>query len=129
VALLLKNGRVLDPSVGLDAVCDVIIRDGRIVEIGEDLSIPKGITVECAEKIVVPGLVDVHTHLREPGYEYKEDVESGTRAAAHGGFTAVCAMPGRALLGRAGRRARQGARLPDWRAHGRPQGRGARRDG
>jgi dihydroorotase len=93
VALLLKNGRVLDPSVGLDAVCDVIIRDGLIVEIGEDLSIPKGITVECAEKIIVPGLVDVHTHLREPGYEYKEDVESGTRAAAHGGFTAVCAMP------------------------------------
>ena len=93
MALLLKNGRVLDPSVGLDAVCDVIIRDGRIVEIGEDLSIPKGITVECAEKIVVPGLVDVHTHLREPGYEYKEDVQSGTRAAAHGGFTAVCAMP------------------------------------
>ncbi len=93
MALLLKNGRVLDPSVGLDAICDVIIRDGRIVEIGEDLSIPKGITVECAEKIVVPGLVDVHTHLREPGYEYKEDVASGTRAAAHGGFTAVCAMP------------------------------------
>jgi len=93
VALLLKNGRVIDPSVSLDAVCDIVIRDGRIVEIGEDLSIAKGITVECAEKIVVPGLVDVHTHLREPGYEYKEDVESGTRAAAHGGFTAVCAMP------------------------------------
>ncbi|MEI7814937.1 MAG: amidohydrolase family protein, partial [Coriobacteriia bacterium] len=93
MALLLKNGRVIDPSVSLDAVCDIVIRDGRIVEIGEDLSIAKGITVECAEKIVVPGLVDVHTHLREPGYEYKEDVESGTRAAAHGGFTAVCAMP------------------------------------
>ena len=93
MALLLKNGRVIDPSVGLDAVCDIVIRDGRIVEIGEDLAIAKGITVECAEKIVVPGLVDVHTHLREPGYEYKEDVESGTRAAAHGGFTAVCAMP------------------------------------
>ena len=93
MALLLKNGRVIDPSVSLDAVCDIVIRDGRIVEIGEDLAIAKGITVECAEKIVVPGLVDVHTHLREPGYEYKEDVESGTRAAAHGGFTAVCAMP------------------------------------
>jgi dihydroorotase len=93
VALLLKNGRVVDPSVGLDAVLDVVIRDGRIVEIGEDLTIPKGITIECAEKIVVPGLVDVHTHLREPGYEYKEDIASGTRAAAHGGFTAVCAMP------------------------------------
>ena len=93
MALLLKGGRVVDPAVGLDTVCDVVIRDGRIIEIGQDLSIPKGITIECAEKIVVPGLVDVHTHLREPGYEYKEDVVSGTRAAAHGGFTAVCAMP------------------------------------
>jgi len=93
VALLLKGGRVVDPAVGLDAVCDIVIRDGRIVEIGQDLTIPKGITVECAEKVIVPGLVDVHTHLREPGYEYKEDVVSGTRAAAHGGFTAVCAMP------------------------------------
>jgi dihydroorotase len=93
MALLLKGGRVVDPAVGLDAVCDVVIRDGRIVEIGEDLSIPKGITVECAEKVILPGLIDIHTHLREPGYEYKEDVASGTRAAAHGGFTAVCAMP------------------------------------
>ena len=93
MALLLKGGRVVDPAVGLDAVCDVIIRDGRIVEIGEGLTIPKGITIECAEKVIVPGLVDVHVHLREPGHEYKEDVESGTRAAAHGGFTAVCAMP------------------------------------
>ena len=93
MALLLKNGRVVDPAVGIDEVADVIIRDGRIVEIGKDLSIPKGITVECAEKVVLPGLVDAHTHLREPGFEYKEDVASGTRAAAHGGFTAVCAMP------------------------------------
>jgi len=93
VALLLRNGRVIDPSVGVDEVCDIVVRDGRIAEIGRDLTIPKGVTIECAEKIVVPGLVDVHTHLREPGYEYKEDVESGTRAAAHGGFTAVCAMP------------------------------------
>ena len=93
MALLLKGGRVVDPSVGLDKVCDVVVRDGRIVEIGENLTIEKGQTIECAEKVVVPGLVDVHTHLREPGYEYKEDVASGTRAAAHGGFTAVCAMP------------------------------------
>lgn len=93
MALLLKNGRVVDPAAGIDEVADVVIRDGRIVEIGPDLSIPKGITVECAEKVVLPGLVDAHTHLREPGFEYKEDVASGTRAAAHGGFTAVCAMP------------------------------------
>lgn len=93
MALLLRGGRVVDPAVGLDEVADVVIRDGRIVEIGQDLTIPKGITIECAEKIVVPGLVDVHAHLREPGFEYKEDIESGARAAAHGGFTAVCAMP------------------------------------
>ena len=93
MALLLRGGRVVDPSIGLDSVCDVIIEDGLIVEVGADLSIEGGTVVECAEKIVVPGLVDVHTHLREPGYEYKEDVESGTRAAAHGGFTAIAAMP------------------------------------
>jgi dihydroorotase len=93
VAQLLRGGRVVDPSVGLDAVCDVVVRDGLIAEIGVNLSIDKGVTIECAEKIVVPGLVDVHTHLREPGREDEETVESGTRAAAHGGFTAVCAMP------------------------------------
>lgn len=93
MALLLKNGRLVDPTTGVDRVADMIVRDGRIVEIGEDLSIPKGATLECAEKIVVPGLVDLHTHLREPGREDKETVASGTRAAAHGGFTAVCPMP------------------------------------
>lgn len=92
MALLLKGGRVVDPAVGLDAVGDVLIRDGVIVEVGTDLKMAKGETVDCAEKIVLPGLVDVHTHLREPGFEYKEDIASGTRAAAHGGFTAVCAM-------------------------------------
>jgi dihydroorotase len=93
MAVLLRGGRVVDPSVGLDEVCDVVVRDGKIAEIGTDLSMPKGITIECAEKVVVPGLVDAHTHLREPGREDEETVASGTRAAAHGGFTAVCAMP------------------------------------
>ncbi|NTW27771.1 MAG: dihydroorotase [Coriobacteriia bacterium] len=93
MALLLKGGRVVDPAVGLDAVCDIVIRDGLIVEIGSDLTIPKGITVDCAGKVVVPGLVDAHTHLREPGREDEETILSGTRAAAHGGFVAVCAMP------------------------------------
>ena len=93
MALLLKNGRLVDPEAGIDQVADVIVRDGRIVEIGSDLSIPKGVTLECSEKVVVPGLVDLHAHLREPGREDKETVATGTRAAAHGGFTAVCAMP------------------------------------
>jgi dihydroorotase len=93
VALLLKNGRLVDPAVGLDEVADIIIRDGVIAEIGKDLSIPKGETLDISEKIVLPGLVDAHTHLREPGREDEETVASGTAAAAHGGFTAVCAMP------------------------------------
>ncbi|MHB1341115.1 MAG: dihydroorotase [Coriobacteriia bacterium] len=93
MALLLKNGRVVDPSVGLNEVADIVIRDGVIVEIGKDLTIPKGETLDVSEKVILPGLVDLHTHLREPGREDEETVASGTAAAAHGGFTAVCAMP------------------------------------
>lgn len=93
MALMLKNARCIDPQVGLDEVCDVLIRDGKIVEVGHDLTMEKGVTRDLSGKILVPGLVDMHVHLREPGYEQKEDIASGTRAAAHGGFTAVCAMP------------------------------------
>ena len=93
MALMLKNARLLDPQVGLDEVADILIRDGRIVEIGHDLEMPKGIERDLTGKIVVPGLVDMHVHLRDPGFEYKGDIESETKAAAHGGFTAVCAMP------------------------------------
>ena len=94
MSLLLRRGRVIDPAVGLDEVCDVLVSKGRIEAIGKELEAPKGATViECEAKVVVPGLVDPHVHLREPGYEYKETVASGTRAAAHGGFTAVAAMP------------------------------------
>ncbi|MEG1425090.1 MAG: dihydroorotase [Raoultibacter sp.] len=93
MALLLKNAHLIDPSCTLDKVADLIIRDGKIVEIGEGLSIDKGITRDLTGKIIVPGLVDMHVHLREPGFEQKEDIASGTRAAAHGGFTAVCCMP------------------------------------
>lgn len=93
MALMLKGARCIDPQVGLDEVCDILVRDGRIVEVGHDLTMEKGVTRDMAGKVIVPGLVDMHVHLREPGLEQKEDIESGTRAAAHGGFTAVCAMP------------------------------------
>ncbi|MDR2722020.1 MAG: dihydroorotase, partial [Coriobacteriaceae bacterium] len=93
MALLLKNARVIDPACKLDAVCDILIRHGEIVEVGKGLSIEKGITRDLTGKIVVPGLVDMHVHLREPGQEQKEDIASGSRAAAHGGFSAVCCMP------------------------------------
>ncbi len=93
MALLLKNAHVIDPQVGLNATADILVRDGKIVEVGQGLSMDKGVERDLSGKIVVPGLVDLHVHLREPGYEQKEDIASGTRAAAHGGFTAVCCMP------------------------------------
>lgn len=93
MALLLRGGRVVDPQVGLDSVCDVLIREGVIVEVGVGLTMAKGEEVDCSGMVVLPGLVDIHTHLREPGREDEETVVTGTRAAAAGGFTAVCAMP------------------------------------
>ncbi|MDP2300587.1 MAG: amidohydrolase family protein, partial [Actinomycetota bacterium] len=92
MALLLKGGRVVDEAAGIDAVLDIVVKDGLIVGVGEDLTIERGETVECAEKVILPGLADIHVHLRDPGQEYKETIASGTRAAAHGGFTAVACM-------------------------------------
>ncbi|MDR1714193.1 MAG: dihydroorotase [Coriobacteriales bacterium] len=95
MALLLKNARCVDPSVQLDAQRDILIRDGVIVETGQcgTVKLPKGTAVDLAGKVLVPGLFDMHVHLREPGYEYKEDIASGGAAAAKGGFAAVLAMP------------------------------------
>lgn len=91
--LLLKNVRAIDPQLSLNEECDIRICDGRITEVGKGLD-PKDAEVrDFSGKICVPGLVDIHVHLREPGQEHKEDIESGTRAAAKGGFTAVCCMP------------------------------------
>ena len=93
MALLLKNAHAIDPQIGLNENCEILIRDGVIVEVGHDLVMEKGVERDLGGKVVVPGLVDIHVHLRDPGQEYKEDIESGTRAAAHGGFTDVCCMP------------------------------------
>jgi dihydroorotase len=93
--LLIKGGRVVDPSQERDEVTDIYIEDGKISEIGTDLD-PEGLNIEIIDAsgmIVAPGLVDMHCHLRDPGFEYKEDIESGTRAAAMGGFTSVACMP------------------------------------
>ncbi len=92
-ALLIKNGRVLDPAQGVDATRDVLVRDGRIAELsslreGEALEI-----IDAAGQWVMPGFIDLHTHLREPGQEGKETIQSGCRSAVAGGFTAVVAMP------------------------------------
>ncbi|HUO85791.1 MAG TPA: dihydroorotase [Thermoanaerobaculia bacterium] len=91
--LLVRGGRLVDPSQGLDETADLLIEDGEIAEVGERLE-PSGRfrTLDAAGQVVCPGFVDIHVHLREPGQEYKETIESGTRAAAAGGFTAVACM-------------------------------------
>lgn len=94
MAILIKGGRVIDPASGFDSVCDVLIENSKITKIGTGLAVPSDAKIISAEgKIVAPGLLDMHCHLREPGQEYKEDIESGTRSAACGGFTSVACMP------------------------------------
>jgi len=93
VTLLLRGARVVDPSQDLDRICDVLMADGCVVEIAESIDIGEDVEVlELQGKILTPGLIDVHVHLREPGHEYKETIRSGCRAAAAGGFTAVACM-------------------------------------
>src|SRR5262249_46552040 len=91
--LLIRNGRVVDPANGLDAPGDVLIQAGRVVGVGPGLSAPPGVeTVDAGGRVIAPGFIDIHVHLREPGHEYKETIATGTRAAAAGGFTAVACM-------------------------------------
>jgi dihydroorotase len=92
--LLLRGGRVIDPSQGIDETRNILILDGRIAEGNFRDAVPDGVAVlECGGSIVAPGFIDVHCHLREPGREDVETIATGARAAAAGGFTAVCAMP------------------------------------
>src|ERR1700722_5966718 len=91
--LLIKNGRVLDPATKTDAALDVLLDGERISKMGANLSAPDAEIFDANGLIVVPGLIDLHCHLREPGQEMSETIETGTRSAARGGFTAVCCMP------------------------------------
>ncbi|MGH9441546.1 MAG: dihydroorotase [Thermoanaerobaculia bacterium] len=90
--VLIRGGRVVDPHAGRDAVLDVLIEGGKIARVGENLSSEKAEVFDAAGLCVFPGFIDLHVHLREPGFEYRESISSGTAAAAAGGFTAVCAM-------------------------------------
>ena len=88
-----RNGRVIDPASRLDAIRDVAIDDGRIAAIGQNLDAAGATELDATGLIVAPGFIDMHVHLREPGFEHAETIESGSRAAAAGGFTSICCMP------------------------------------
>lgn len=94
---LLRNGRIIDRASGTDTTGDVLIQDGRISAVGEvdsrRLDKPQGSVYDCEGLVIAPGLIDMHVHLREPGYEHKETIRTGAQAAAAGGFTTIVAMP------------------------------------
>jgi dihydroorotase len=95
MTLLIKNGRVIDPASGTDAHLDILIRGGKIQEMRRGIDtaeVPGLAAIDAAGLIVAPGLIDMHTHLREPGHEYKETIRSGAQAAAAGGFTTIACM-------------------------------------
>jgi dihydroorotase len=96
-AILLKNGRIIDPVNKIDKKGSLLIEDGKIKAFFSTRqkipALKKLVTFDLTGKWIVPGLIDMHVHLREPGEEHKETIESGTRAAAAGGFTAVACMP------------------------------------
>lgn len=91
--ILLKGGRVVDPVHNIDDTLDLLIENGKIASISKSIETGGAETIDARGKLVVPGLIDIHVHLRDPGYEYKEDIVTGTRAAASGGFTSVACMP------------------------------------
>ncbi|HSP54682.1 MAG TPA: amidohydrolase family protein, partial [Dehalococcoidia bacterium] len=85
----IRGGRVIDPANAIDTIADVLIEDGRITNVGPNAGKDAGETIDAAGLVVSPGFVDIHTHLREPGFEHKETIATGTLAAARGGFTTV----------------------------------------
>ena len=93
MTIVIRNGRVIDPG-RINGQADVLIQNGKIAQVAKGLAVPPGATVmDAAGKWVLPGFVDLHVHLREPGFEYKETIQTGTSAAVAGGFTSVCCMP------------------------------------
>lgn len=91
--LLIRNGHVLDPFTGLDSISDVLVEDSRIVKVAEGIQETADQTIDASGSYVMPGFIDLHVHLRDPGLTHKETLETGGRAAARGGVTTMCAMP------------------------------------
>lgn len=93
MTILIKNGRILNPSENLDKIMDIYVEDGVIKEKAENITREADRVIDAKNCYVMPGLIDLHVHFRDPGLTYKEDIETGSRAAAKGGFTTVCCMP------------------------------------
>ncbi|MEI3294374.1 MAG: dihydroorotase [Eubacterium ventriosum] len=93
MTILIKNGRLINPSENLDKVMDIFVEDGIIKEKAESIEKQADTVIDVAGCYVMPGLIDLHVHFRDPGLTYKEDIETGSKAAAKGGFTTVCCMP------------------------------------
>ncbi len=90
---LIKKGHIVDTKNGLNGIADILIEASKVIEIGNDLNISGGAIIDATNKYVLPGFIDAHCHLREPGFEYKDNIETGTRSAAMGGFTSIACMP------------------------------------
>ncbi len=91
--LLIRQGRLVDPVGGIGGIMDVLVEDGKVAVIGSNINEPDAQVIDARGLTVCAGLVDMHVHLREPGFEYKETIETGAAAAAHGGFTSIACMP------------------------------------
>src|SRR4051812_8589239 len=91
--LLIKNGRVLDPATNTDRTADVLMDGGNIAQVEAGIDAAGAEVFDASGLVVAPGFIDMHVHLREPGFEHAETIETGARAAAAGGFTSVCCMP------------------------------------
>ena len=91
--ILIKNGRIINPADGTDKVSDMLVEDGIVKEISQNINTSADKVIDANKMWVTPGFIDLHVHLREPGFEHKETIATGSRAAAAGGYTTVCCMP------------------------------------
>lgn len=91
--LLLKNGRLIDYKTNTDMITDILIENEKVIKIEKDINSDVDQTINCTNLNIIPGMIDIHCHLREPGFEYKETIETGAKSAVSGGFTTICPMP------------------------------------
>ena len=91
--ILIKNGLVIDPANKIKQVLDILIKANKIAQLGVSLSDREALVIDASDRIVIPGLIDLHAHLCDPGYTFRENIGTGTRSAAAGGFTGLACMP------------------------------------